>query len=226
MASQNPKPTARNFKDLEGKRFGRWTVIAFIEMKNEKSQWLCRCDCGNEKVVANSGLISGRSQSCGCLHKETVAKMSRRPNSLKKKYPREYAAWNQAIQRCTNQKLRNYEDYGGRGITVCNKWRESFQAFIDHIGPKPSDKHSLDRIDNDKGYEPGNVRWSTDSQQISNSRHARKFEWDGELRTIKQLSEISRIPYATLQSRLVVLGWELERAMTTPQTAYHNRKAS
>lgn len=219
------KPKKALFRDIEGQEFGRWKVISFAGSDNG-AIWLCQCSCGSApRLVGAKNLFQG-SRSCGCIQREKASEtgktlyLRRRivPCAVKthgmSKTP-EYRAWNQMIQRCTNKKIRNYSDYGGRGIKVCKEWLTSFEAFYKHIGPRPSAKHSLDRIENDKGYEPGNVRWATDPQQRDNSRHPRKFFYDGQMLSTAEIARRVGMKMHTLRYRLVVLGWSLDRAIKT-----------
>ncbi len=228
-----PKPTKKTFRDVEGQAFGRWQVLSYAGSDNG-AKWLCRCECGTERVVAATSLFQG-SQSCGCLQKERAVETGKTLHQRRRKVPSamkthgmsktpEYRAWNQMIQRCTNPKIRNYPDYGGRGITVCQEWRESFEAFHAHIGPRPTPSHSLDRIDNDGNYEPFNVRWASDEQQRDNSRHPRKFLYGGELLSMAEIALRCGISLPTLHFRLVKRGWSVERATSTDPAAYHKRK--
>lgn len=156
---------ALGYEDLTGRRFGCWSVLERRGNDASRSaRWLCRCDCGEETLVSSDALRHGKSGSCGCVVR-TQSGDSGSP---------EYAAWNAAIHRCHNPQTGNYADYGGRGISVCDAWRESYAAFLSHIGRRPSSRHSLDRIDNDGHYEPGNVRWATKKQQLGNRRNSRR----------------------------------------------------
>lgn len=219
------KPTQKKlFRDIEGQVFGRWTVISYACSDNG-AKWLCQCECGTVRIVAATSLFQG-SQSCGCLQKERASETGKTLHIRRRKVPcavkthgmsktPEYRAWNQMIQRCTNKNLRNYSDYGGRGICVHPAWLVSFKEFYDHIGSRPSSAHSLDRIDNNGNYEPGNVRWATDEQQRDNSRHPRRFVYKGESLSIKEISRRSGIGYRKLYARLTLLGWTVERAIST-----------
>lgn len=183
--------------DLSGRVFGRWTVVGFAGRKHHGLLWHCRCSCGAMRGVLSKSLLSGRSTSCGCYQAESVSKhrhthgMTGTP---------EYGAWINVIQRCENPKCRTYPDYGGRGIRICAEWRESFRAFYDAVGPRP-EGHSLDRIDNDGHYEPGNVRWSERSAQSRNRRACHRITHNGETLTIIEWSERFGIPPGTISAR-------------------------
>lgn len=152
-----------------GTVFGRWTVLAPAKRdKHGRKRFLCRCDCGVEKLVAGTYLRHGKSQSCGCLQRERAPGA---PIKHGMAGTPEYRAWQQMRQRCSNRRHVEWRNYGGRGICVCKEWDQSFQAFYEHVGPRPSSQHSLDRIDNDGNYEPGNVRWATASEQRRNQRY-------------------------------------------------------
>jgi hypothetical protein len=147
--------------DLAGQRFGRLVVVARSGSNGRGgAMWLCRCDCGQEKVVSSKCIRTGETSSCGCLQKD--ANVTHRMS-----YHPAYRSWAGMCQRCTNPKTPYWHIYGGRGITVCERWMHSFEAFWeDNPGWHPG--LSLDRIDNDGNYEPGNVRWATDQQQGRN----------------------------------------------------------
>jgi hypothetical protein len=155
--------------DLVGKRFGRWTVL---EMERDRRDglgimWLCRCDCGTTRHVSGRHMRRGASVSCGCLKAERQALRNRTHGMFG--VP-EYHSWSGMIQRCTNPGNPSYANYGGRGITVCERWR-SFKDFLLDMGRRPKGT-SIDRIDNDGSYEPGNCRWATRTVQNSNKRRA------------------------------------------------------
>ena len=158
--------------DLRGKRFGRLVVINRQGSVSGKSLWLCLCDCGKSTLVrANS--LGRHTNSCGCLFKELRA--TSLPGYKHGKYnTKEYHAWEGMKRRCLYPSHANYENYGGRGIAVCRKWLDSFVEFLNDVGYAPSNAHSIDRINNDGDYEPGNVRWATKSEQSANQRKRRK----------------------------------------------------
>ena len=203
-------------KDLEGMRFGRLLVIAYAGPK--PSKWLCRCDCGNE-VVLKIGAFSQGTQSCGCLQRESAAQINRTHGLAKTP---EHVVWCSMNERCTNTNHNRYHRYGGRGITVCDRWRNSFEAFLEDMGPKPSPRHTIERIDNDGHYEPGNVRWATKKEQARNRRTTRLLEIRGHSRSVAEWSEMHGVPHATILERLK-RGWDAEQAVTTPVLKTWNR---
>jgi hypothetical protein len=155
--------------ELIGTRFGRWLVLEARRGGHEGLNCLCRCDCGTERTVVKSSLVRGDSNSCGCLAREL-----KRARYTKYDQSRlgELNIWRHMMARCTKADRSDFHYYGGRGIKVCDRW-QTFENFLADMGPRPSPKHSLDRINNDGNYEPSNCRWATKGQQARNSRQAK-----------------------------------------------------
>ena len=185
---------AHSFVDLTGRKYGRLTVIRFNDRdKHNNINYLCRCVCGNEKVVTGSHLRSGDVKSCGCWLREfkAIHGMSRSAT---------YNSWESMMGRCFNENDDRYSSYGGRGITVCDRWRK-FENFLYDMGER--DKWlSLDRIDNDGNYTPENCRWATASEQQRNRRANRLIEYRGETRCVAEWAEYLGINQSTLRKRL------------------------
>lgn len=188
--------------DISGNRYGRWVVIDRVK----GSTWLCRCDCGTVKRVQGSSLKLGKTVSCGCYSIE-------RTKTHGKEGTPTYNTWAHMLTRCRNQRHKQYAEYGGRGISVCEAWH-SFENFYNDMGEKPKGM-SLDRIDNDGNYEPLNCRWATVKQQIRNRRISPKYEIDGMMRSLGDLAEKYRIPVRRLYERMRS-GWSLEDALSKP----------
>jgi hypothetical protein len=157
--------------DLKGLRFGRLMPLKRIDNVKSKVRWLCRCDCGAELAVKVDALRSGNTKSCGCAKIDgLIARTLKHGNARAGAKTSEYTIWKTMKDRCFRPANPRFKDWGGRGITVCARWRDSFGAFLADMGPRPSTRHSIDRIDNDGNYEPGNCRWATGLQQAANKR--------------------------------------------------------
>lgn len=191
---------------LPGERYGGLVVIEEAPKKGTRRYVRCRCDCGNETVARLSHIRSGQIKACGCQveARKLTHGMSGTP---------EYRSWCHMIDRCCNPRCTDYQNWGGRGITICDEWRGNFVFFYEHIGPRPSEAHTVDRIDNERGYEPGNVRWATRKEQARNMRVNTLLELDGKVLPIAAWAETLGINPRTLMTRLV-RGWGTERALT------------
>lgn len=166
---------------LVGRRFGRLVVTSFAHIKNQSKYWLCQCDCGEEVIQNTSNLNAGRMRSCGCLRRELNKDRATQRNTthgLTKRHHHELAIWSDMISRCTNPKNKAYHNYGGRGVSVCSRWM-SFPNFLADMGSRPKDM-TLERINNDGNYEPGNCKWATREEQANNRRGVQLFEFRGE----------------------------------------------
>jgi len=163
------------FVDLVGRRFNRLTVESRGPNMAGHTGWNCRCDCGNKTLVARPNLVSSSIKSCGCLHLEKAGKLNLKHGFTRGyKKTREYRIWVGMRNRCSDPNRVSWPNYGGRGIRVCERWND-FRHFLADMGPRPSPRHSLDRINNDGNYEPGNVRWATARQQVKNRRSFSKW---------------------------------------------------
>ena len=199
-----------------------WTLIQYLPNYQDKfgrKFALYRCECGKEKPVCIYSVTNGTSRSCGCLVKHPSGKehpMYKHGQCMKENRTKEWRAWNAMIRRCTYPSMDDYPRYGGAGITVCKRWKgkDGFIHFLSDVGKSPTPKHSLDRIKNEGNYEPRNVKWSTASEQVLNSKKARFIIFNGQTHNISKWAEITSIERRVIQSRLDVLGWPIEKALT------------
>lgn len=171
-----------NFIDLAGKKFGRLTVISRAPNVKGKTMWNCKCSCGSEKAVRASHLSGGRSTSCGC---RTIEATTKHGESKRNARSPEYSAWLALKDRCNNPVHPSYKDYGGRGITVCQRWQDSFTAFLEDMGRRPAQNLSIDRMDNNGPYSPDNCRWADIYTQLDNRRNSRLYTINGETKCLK-----------------------------------------
>lgn len=198
---------SHNFVNITNQRFGRWVAIKYIETIKKRSHWLCECDCGVERIIDGHYLRHKKSKSCGCLRIDKGIKQ------LRKKL--EYGVWHSMKQRCLNSKNRQYPNYGGRGITICDRWLNSFENFLADMGKRTSDKHSIDRIDNNGNYEPSNCRWATASEQCMNRRTNVFVEVDNIKMILEDACKLFDINSNTVGYRLKI-GMDIKTALTKP----------
>lgn len=207
---------AKHAKDITGQRFGRLVALGpVVERKGGQIMWLCRCDCGNLTTIRSQGIRSGRTQSCGCFHRELVTRLGTThgltDNPLR-------TIWSDIIKRCTNPNATNYKNYGGRGISICDEWRHDFQAFFDHVTQLPhcgEKGYSIDRIDNDGNYEPNNVRFATKYEQSHNSRRSTLITYNGETKCIADWARSVGMKPSMLSGRLR-RNMSIKDALSTP----------
>lgn len=181
--------------DLTNQRFGRLLVLRYTG----KYYWLCLCDCGVTKPVHSYSLRNGDTKSCGCLRREVLSNVRHRLAGTPI-----HQVWVRMKQRCHNPNNKSFKHYGARGIRVCERWTSSFENFLADMGERPSNRHSIDRIDNDGDYTPENCRWATLKQQANNTRRNRKIEHNGVTKNLNQWASELGMSRATLESRIGV----------------------
>lgn len=207
-----PKPTAHNFRDLEGQKFFRLTVIGFAGTANRRTFWFCRCECGTVKKISKDNLLNKSIKSCGCYNKESARLRPQTHGATVGGKPPEYRAYIQAKIRCNNPNRPQWKDYGGRGI----EFRfNSFEDFLAEVGRKPTPKHSLGRKNNDGHYEKGNVGWESKITQSRNKRNNRLITVDGITKTVPEWAETNGLLKQTCHTRLNK-GWCEQCAVTLP----------
>ncbi len=205
--------TPWNFKDLKGQRFGRLVVLKRGKNLNAVAAWVCACDCGNETSVRSTSLIKGETQSCGCFHREKTGDTSRTHGMTG---TAEYRCWRHIQNRCYNPNVERYPHYGGRGIRVSDDWREAFENFFRDMGPRPSSKHSIHRLKNDKHYCKENCIWATTRQQVLEKQNTVRVTFRGKTKTLIEWSEQLGLKYKELHRRIHARKWPIKRAFTTP----------
>ena len=184
--------------DLTGQKFSRLTVIRrATNNPRGEARWECVCECGSGKtIIAISGNLKNQhTRSCGCLTKEAKTTHGLR-------HTPEYRVWDNIKRRCYSEKHKSYSDYGARGITMCDEWKESFEAFYRDMGPRPTQQHTIDRRENDKGYSKENCRWTTWEEQANNRRNNIYYELDGKTKTLAEWCRDLSLPYSAIYTRM------------------------
>lgn len=214
MADRTPTTSVLSTprRSLIGQRFGMLVVAELVGSHGKTWRWRCICDCGADKIATTVNLLSGSPSSCGCefhrkIHGYTVLADGEHPL---------YRTWCKMKERCYNPRHDAYRFYGAIGITVCDRWRHDFVTFLADVGDRPTPKHSLDRIDGSKGYEPGNCRWATQTEQCRNRKDTRFVTYLGQKMSLAEAAERSGLPYSTIKNRLSNLGWTELDALSTP----------
>lgn len=204
-----------NAENLKGQVFGKLTVVEplFERQGRASTIWICECNCKednkNQVRVSAFDLNNEKIKSCGCLTKQNATTHGLR-------YSSEYNIWNNMRTRCHNPNSKDYKDYGGRGITVCDEWRDSFETFYRDMGPRPSMEHSIDRERNNEGYSPNNCRWATKTEQANNRRNNIFYDYNGVSKTLVAWCKELNLHYITINNRIYNLGWSFEKAITEP----------
>jgi hypothetical protein len=198
--------------DITNHRFGRLIALSTLDRDAKRQwRWFCRCDCGNTTVVRGSELRNGATKSCGCLRLE-ILDQCRTTHGMTK--TAEYGIWKGMKERCYNATHKQYHRYGGRGITICDRWRNSFENFFADMGKRPSPKHSIDRENNDGNYEPGNCRWATMREQQNNRSSCSYITFEGRTKSLSAWCDLLGVPYARVQHRIYA-GHTFVEAVTT-----------
>lgn len=213
MTSRLPRGT-----NLTGNKYGRLTVVGLLGKNKKKSYvWECKCECGSTIYRDASTLHCGRVKSCGCL-----VKLVNTRHGLSRSYI--YTTWRQMLCRCYVPTNCNYKNYGARGITVCDRWRSSFKAFVFDMGHRPSPTHSLDRIDTLGNYTPENCRWATNKEQSNNKRNNVLLLFRDKMLSMQDVYKLSgtRTPLKTVYSRLR-RGWPLNDALELPRYGHYGK---
>lgn len=204
--------------DLTNQRFGKLLVIGrdmeTEGIKSRELRWICKCDCGGQKTIVSYSLRKGITQSCGCLQVENCRRIGQ-ITTHGMSGTVEHMTWASMKQRCSNPTAVGYENYGGRGIRVCDRWENSFENFYTDMGPRPSELHSIERENNDGNYEPNNCFWKTDKEQSNNRRSNHFVEYDGRKLTISQLADLKGLKYSTVAQR-IHRGWSVDDAANIP----------
>jgi len=207
-----------NFINIIGQKFNKLTVISRAPDKQKwKPIYNCLCDCGNKVIVYNYNLKNNHTTSCGC-HQKRVASKKNRTHYLTGST--EYRTWANMKNRCYNTRSKRFNDWGGRGIKVCDRWIDSFENFLEDMGKKPTPQHSIDRIDNNGNYTPSNCKWSTTIEQSNNKNNNVVLEYKGRKLTISEWSRVTKITDKVLYSR-ISKGWNVEKTLTTPIKKYN-----
>lgn len=199
--------------EMTGRKFGRLTVIGLGPIvRPYKRTWICVCDCGNQIAARGEALRSGNTQSCGCKARESIARAcTTHGHARRGQRDRAYKTWQKMLRRCLTKTDAAFHRYGGKGITVCERWLQ-FENFLADMG-QPPQRHSIDRIDGTKGYSPENCRWATSKEQAVNRCSTVFVEHNGERLCAKDWARKLNIRYSTLLRRINA-GWPVDKALT------------
>lgn len=208
-----------NFDYMIGQKYGRLTVEKVIYQKGKATRVDCLCECGNRKQIIISDVRSGHTKSCGCLQKESISMVGYKHGLSAKDY-RLYSIWSKVLTRCNNPKTKEYKDYGGRGIKVCDEWQGEhgaenfFEWSYSHGYVEPL---TLERIDVNGNYEPSNCKWIPKGEQVNNTRRTNRYTYKGETLTLNEFAEKYNLNIIRLRSRVYGLKWDIARAIEEPR---------
>lgn len=215
-----------NFKDISNIKFNYLKAIGYTgKNKRGYAQWHFKCDCGNSIITTSSEVISGHTKSCGCFQKSFASTINKTHGESKSPV---YKIWIGIKKRCFNKQSRRYADYGGRGVVMCNRWKDNAIAFINDIGERPSKNHSVDRINNNGNYScgkchqcvendwPSNCRWATQTEQARNTRYNAAITFNGTTKCIAEWAEITGIKKDTIYCRNNRYKWCAKCTLTAP----------
>ena len=206
----------RKIEDLTGQRFGKLTVIKYAgQAKDNHALWLCQCDCGSEPfAVPSNNLKRSHTTSCGCVRDQILREFAPKNGTHYKRYTRLYNIWANIKRRCDDQNYPRFKDYGGRGITVCDEWKDNFEVFYEWAMSNGYQENlSIDRKNNNGNYEPSNCRWATDVEQANNKRNNHYLTYGKETHTMTEWSRITGISYGTLSYRVNKCSWDIEQIL-------------
>jgi hypothetical protein len=201
---KNKKPI-----DISLQKFGKLIALNIDHQKNKIFFWKCLCECGNYCVISGCRLRKGKTKSCGCIVKTQ--------NNLSTSST--YKSWSSMINRCHNEKNNRFENYGKKGIKVCDEWRNSFFKFLNDMGERPKGK-SINRINNFGNYELKNCKWSTNTEQTNNKSNNYLISFYGKTQTLTQWAKEYNIGWSTLRKRVITLQWSIEKSLLTPIGKY------
>lgn len=209
--------------DLTGQKFNKVTVLSYSH-RTKSTYWNCLCDCGNKFVARSCRLKNGATKSCGCLHK---TRMITHGCTVGHKKTPEFNSWKYMKNRCDGHDKHHNKYYKGKGISYCERWdgKSGFQNFLDDMGCKPTLEHTLDRIDNNKGYSKENCRWATKKEQMNNMTKNRTLTYNGETMNICQWAERIGLGADTIRNRIVNLKWSIEKSLITPKIPNNAKRA-
>lgn len=204
-----------HIEDISGQKFGRLTAIRYVgQSKGKQTMWECKCDCGKTIIAQHQNIKNGHTSSCGCYNLECITKRNYTHGGGG---TRLYRIWKDMLARCYKESHRGYKDYGGKGVYVCEEWKDNFVNFRDwSLNNGYSDELSIDRIDSNKEYSPSNCRWATLIEQANNTSRNLRFTIDGRTETLANWCRIYNVPYARVHSRVYARKWDIVKALTHP----------